>query len=312
MPVAEIVDHDCCINQEPQDVIKAHSRTFRFASLFLPLSARRQAETLYAFCRYVDDLADNTDYPLRSRLKLQAILEGIQRRDYSDTLVHRILHLSNELGFDPDITAELIRGVLSDLNLVLIDSKEELLRYCYRVAGTVGLMMCPVLGVSRKEAFPFAIDLGIAMQLTNIARDVSEDAADNRRYIPSVWVKDLFPYEILQASPCNRALIQSSVEKILALANTYYASGLAGLRYIPLNSRFAIAVAARIYRDIGRYISIDDYATWNGRKFVSRSRKFYIAGTTFIGQIFRPDRNHGTHCRELHNCLVGMPGVYYK
>jgi phytoene synthase len=141
-----------------------------------------------------------------------------------------------ECGIEPGIVRELIAGMASDAETVRVADEAELLRYCYRAAGTVGLMMCRVLDAPEPAAAAHAVDLGIAMQLTNLCRDVSADARMGRRYLPASLVGDIGPTELIDPSPTLQPALRAAVARLLALAETYYASGEAGLPFLPVRA----------------------------------------------------------------------------
>ena len=153
-----------------------------------------------------------------------------------------------ECGIEPEIARELIAGMASDAETVRVADEAELLRYCYRAAGTVGLMMCRVLDAREPAAAAHAVDLGIAMQLTNLCRDVADDARMGRRYLPASLVGDLPPGDLIEPSPALRPKVRAAVARLLALAELYYASGEAGLPFLPVRARAGILVAGRVYR----------------------------------------------------------------
>ena len=179
-----------------------------------------------------------------------------------------MLTLMRDCRIDPSIPLDLITGVESDLGEVRLATMAELEQYCYRVAGTVGLMMTAALDVTTPEALPHAVDLGIAMQLTNICRDVREDALQGRRYLPAALVGPLDPAELVAPTGATRATAVGAVHTLLHLADRYYASGEAGLKYLPRGARFGILVAARLYRQIGHVLRRRDADCWSSRAYV--------------------------------------------
>jgi phytoene synthase len=220
-----------------------------------------------------------------------------------------MLDLMRECRIDPDVVGELIDGVASDLAHAPFLDQAMLLRYCYRVAGTVGLMMCRVLDVSDRAANYYAIDLGIGMQLTNICRDVSEDAAANRRYIPTSLIGDITPQQLVDPVPELQPLIAQSVKHLLELADCYYESGGAGLAYLPLQARMGICVAGEVYQAIGVCLHRRNYACWNGRVRVNSFAKLAITLRSLANLLVRPvfwqlpqEHNH-----LLHMALHGLP-----
>lgn len=233
------------------------ARSFRWASAFLDREQRRRVAALYAFCRAVDDLADSEWVTAEDQADLQALVTALSAEPDGKSLWperylwFRALCLECEIDFS--VVQELIVGMMSDLDVVRVQTDEELLRYCYRAAGTVGLMMCAVLGVRDRRARRHAIHLGIAMQLTNIARDVLEDAHAGRVYLPA---ERLAEYGVrsddLVAGRADPEAVRIVVQEVLDLAERYYRSGDAGMRYLPARPRWAILVASRLYRAIGR------------------------------------------------------------
>ena len=170
-------------------VLTFRARSFRWASAFLSQAQRLRVAALYAFCRAVDDLADAENATPEDRRDLEALFDALAAEPDGETLWPPsylwFRELCVECGIDFQVVRELLIGMISDLDLVRIQSDRDLVRYCYRAAGTVGLMMCAVLGVRDPRAWRHAVDLGIAMQLTNISRDVLEDAQACRVYLPA-------------------------------------------------------------------------------------------------------------------------------
>jgi len=206
----------------------------------------------------------------------------------------------------------LIDGLLQDQKPVRIKDQAALLRYAYRVAGTVGLLMCHVLDCDADRARAHAIDLGIAMQLTNIARDVLEDAEMGRRYLPASWVGAVTPEQISAASqqlgdPLT-PLVADAVHRLLDLAERYYQSGACGFGYLPFRAHVAIAVAARVYRQIGIQLANTGYAWHRGRQVTGRATKIRCS-LVAIGTVWRRFWWRGTHQKSLHIGLEGLPYV---
>ena len=164
--------------------------------------------------------------------------------------------------------------MLSDQGSVRITNEKELLRYCHAVAGTVGVMVQSILNCSQRQSIYFAVDLGVAMQLTNIARDVLEDAQIGRRYIPSTWL-DIEPEKIAQKNSSDKEAISKAAEKLISLAETYYESASKGIYYIPMRSRIAIAIALKLYRQIGVKLVQNGTQWWKGRTIVSNKTVSY-------------------------------------
>ncbi|MBE7210782.1 MAG: squalene/phytoene synthase family protein [Gluconacetobacter diazotrophicus] len=242
------------VRRRDRAVLARHGSTFHLAGRLLGASTFDRAAGLYAACRAVDDLADEHPDPEGARDILVALLGDLRApprvSDHARTELGRKLL---ELRVDPCAAAVLVETVLSDLDLpVGIADEAALLRYAYGAAGTVGIMMCDVLAVAAPAARRHAVSLGIAMQLTNIARDVGEDAARGRIYLPAAWLWDgVSPGSLLRGDP---ELSFPAVRRLLALAEGYYADGIAGLRFLDRRSALAVSVAASLYRAIGHDI----------------------------------------------------------
>ena len=234
-----------------------HARSFRWASAFLSSAQRRKVAALYAFCRSVDDLVDGGSVTAEARRDLAALEAALEAEPDGEALWpaqyrwFRVLCV--EQGIDFRVVRELLSGMSSDLRVVRLESDRELLRYCYRAAGTVGLMMCTVLDVRDPRAWRHAIDLGIAMQLTNISRDVLEDAQAGRVYLPAerLGVYGVAPDDLVRGDADAEAVGLVAGE-VLSIAERYYQSGDAGMRFLPARARWAVLIASRLYRGIGR------------------------------------------------------------
>jgi len=238
-------------------VLSTRARSFRWASAFLNAAQRRRVASLYAFCRAVDDLADADWVTPEAQADLAALQAALAAEPDAEALWperflwFRELCLECEIAFP--VVQDLLVGMISDLGEVRVKSEDELIRYCYRAAGTVGLMMCSVLGVRDPRALRHAVDLGIAMQLTNISRDVLEDAQASRVYLPSdhLLAVGVGPEDLVEGRADSRS-VSLVVSDVLALSERYYRSGDQGMRFLPARPRWAILVASRLYRGIGR------------------------------------------------------------
>lgn len=303
-----------------REVLARHGKSFRFAGALLSDAALDDAAVVYAFCRAVDDAVDEAEDVEHGRAEAAAFLRELDapRRP----VVRAFLEVARRRAMDTGFARELVKGVQSDAEAVVrIDGDASLLRYCYRVAGTVGGMMCAVLDVRDPRALPFAVDLGIGMQLTNICRDVLEDARMNRRYLPLERLRAADPttkdcvvdsIDPDSADPlaehivARRAGVKHVVKDLLALAERYYQSGEQGLRFIPWRSRFGIFVAARVYRGIGRKLLRQGGDPLLGRVSTTKAEKIWIALGAALRFLFLP--RSGDHDATLHETLRGLPG----
>jgi phytoene synthase len=250
--------------------LKKHGKSFYWASFFLPKRNKDAATQLYSICRFFDDLADDSN---EDQTK---ILTG-EFKKICDDLSHPINEFFTSHNLSIKILGDLVDGLVKDQTDVRIKNEKELIQYAYQVAGTVGLMMSPLIMVNNNKANKHAIDLGIAMQLTNIARDIYEDALMNRIYLPQDWISNTNISELTDISS-NKDLIQikSAIKRLILLSETYYKNGFAGMRYIPLKTRLAIFFAAKIYRAIGQKIKKNRYEYSYKRIYVSTIEKLFI------------------------------------
>lgn len=291
-----------------REVLRRQGRTFFFASHLLGHTHAARAATLYAFCRHVDNLADDASDPDTARNALadvtKALLAGRAQDPWTDGLLS--LQASTRMKMAPAL--DLVAGVASDLDPVRIPDEAALVRYAYQVAGTVGLMMCAVLDVHDPRAQPFAIDLGIAMQLTNIARDVGEDARMGRRYLPSSWIGDVPAEAIATPDPALQRALRGGTKRLLEQADRYYASGESGLAFLPARARLAILAAARMYQAIGKRIAANGFRSWDQRAVLSSSAKAGHAARSVLSFALSPQlhRQDAVHDPFLQLALASL------
>ena len=295
----------------PDKTLAVYGKSFNWARRFLGQKMGANAARLYQFCRVLDDMADgdieNGQHRLWSiRRELLTVVGPL------DPLMVVFKPFLYKHHCSPDVVVALIDGLLSDQKPVRIKTETELLVYAYRVAGTVGILMCDILNCHNKNALDHAMDLGIAMQLTNIARDVLEDAEMGRRYLPESWVGDLQPSRIvaLARTPLvnDANTITTAVEKLLSLADNYYKSGMEGFLYLPLRAHISIAIAAHVYRQIGVQLRFKQYGWHHGREVTSRFTKT-ICSIKALGSLIKRGHSHAQHDAALHQPLKGLPHV---
>ncbi len=293
-------------------VLARKSKSFNWAARLFDRHTADDVATLYHFCRLVDDIADHQETSA-ARHRLALIHADLDYGDSSQPEVMALIELALRRGMDLRLPGMLVDAVRTDTGEVRLASEAELLRYAYGVAATVGLMMCAVMGVRDAAAEPFAVDLGIAMQLTNIARDVVEDAWRGRRYIPEDWLgQDLAPARIAAASAATRRRVLEAREQLLALADVHYRSADRGMRFIPWRARLAVTTAARLYEAIGDRLLSGDVA-WGQRAIVNRSGKLRETlrawGHLFFNPRFWDIGPRPVHDARLHRALAGRPGA---
>ena len=234
-----------------KNYLSLYAKSFNWAGFFLPKQTYNECSALYNFCRVVDNIADEKDILENKKEKFIKFKDDFYKKKFSDQIINDMWNLINKYDISINIINDLFDGIETDLNAtVKLENKNELLIYSYRVAGTVGLMMAKILKVSKPKALKAAIDLGIAMQLTNISRDVIEDCNNNRIYIDN-------DYE--------------SIINTLNLAEKFYQSSFYSIKEIPIGFRFSILVARRVYKKIG-----DNILAKKNFETYKKSGKIYV------------------------------------
>ncbi len=308
-----MIHMDQMIVRESREVLSKHARSFRWASWFLPEDCRDDAAVVYALCRLIDDIADLAEDENVARVELNKLRRELRAEEAARPLVAAFREVAARRNMSLEFADQLIEGVLSDLRTVRVKDDDEFLRYCYRVAGTVGLMMCGVLGVDERTALPHAIDLGVAMQITNICRDVLEDSQNDRVYLPESRLRAAgTSQEEILAGTADPNAVSKVVADLLQLADVYYRSADHGMRYIPARSRFAIVVAARLYRAIGLKLKSRGANPMNGRTWIpwyGKIRWTVIAAVDYLSPEVSGSAHHPGHDATLHIPLQGLPGA---
>ena len=241
-----------------RNYLSTYAKSFNWAGFFLPKETYKKCSVLYDFCRVADNIADDDDLLENKEKKFERFMNDFKKKNFDEPIVEEMWKLIDEFNISLYIVYDLFDGIKSDIKKqVKLNSKKDLLIYSYRVAGTVGLMMAKILEVNKKSSLKSAIDLGIAMQLTNISRDVIEDLNNNRSYING-----------------NFEEISSTVK----LADSFYSNSFYSIKEIPLSFRFSILVARRIYRKIGYKIlnkkNLENYRN-SGKIYVTNIEKIF-------------------------------------
>ena len=239
-----------------QSYLSIYAKSFNWAGFFLPKQTYLKCSALYDFCRIADNIADGDDNIENKKEKFLNFQNNFNNQKFDDPIIKNMWQLIKEFNIPLKVVHDLLDGINSDIQKnIKFNKKKELLLYSYRVAGTVGLMMAKILRVNKKNSLKSAIDLGIAMQLTNISRDVVEDLNFGRSYIN-----------------LNFEEIKSTIK----LSESYYENSFYSIKQIPFAFRFAILVARRIYRKIGYKIlkkkNLENYKK-SGKIYVSSIEK---------------------------------------
>ena len=269
------------------NLLKKHAKSFYWASFFLPNNALDKCSSLYNFCRTLDDIVDDNNNLVVKREIFLKFKKDFENKNLNNQIIKDMWSVIDSENISKQVVIDLFDGVETDLKeKVVINSKKDLLVYSYRVAGTVGLMMSKILKVKNKEALKGAIDLGIAMQLTNIARDVCEDKERNRQYVSHDF---------------------SAIREIINESQIFYEKSFSSISNIPFRSRFSVIVARRVYRKIGDYIlkqkNIDNYNK-AGKIYVPMFEKViqtFLSVFDFIKLLFIKDLSYDNQTN--HNIL---------
>jgi 15-cis-phytoene synthase len=292
-----------------QAVMDQHAKSFAWAARFLAASTRHNAALLYAFARTADDYADEAalgSLPERLQHLAQLRAEVLQPQS-TDTLASATGRMLQANGVPAAVLVSFMDSLQADAGPRNIATVQDLLSFAYGVAGTVGQMMRPLLG-TQPSAEPYAVALGVAMQLTNVARDVVEDAQRQRCYIPAQWGVSA---EVL-ASPQNAHQRQeafATVQRLLALADDFYAYAHSGIQAIPPSNRRAIRIAAGLYQAIGHKIRKRGAdAFWQGRVSLSPLEKSWLIARKLLAT----DAGPAVPARDVWHSelshLAGVPG----
>ena len=239
-----------------KNYLAIYAKSFNWAGFFLPKKTYEKCSALYDFCREADNIADDENKIEIKKDNFIKFKNNFVNKNYDDPVIKNMWDLINEFSISTKIVDDLFDGINSDIEEnVKLNSKKELLIYSYRVAGTVGLMMAKILNVHKEQSLKSAIDLGIAMQLTNISRDVMEDKKNNRFYINESF---------------------EDIKSTIKLSEKFYENAFYSIKEIPLSFRFSILVARRVYRKIGYKIlnkqNIENYKK-SGKIYVSNIEK---------------------------------------
>ena len=252
-----------------QNYLSVYAKSFNWAGFFLPKNILIKCSVLYDFCRTLDNIADQNNSLEKKKEEFIKFKEEFSSKSKNNIIISNMIDLIRSENINSSIVYDLFDGIESDIKAnVKIKSYKELLIYCYRVAGTVGLMMAKIMKVKNRNSLKSAINLGIAMQLTNISRDVIEDKNNDREYIES-----------------NFLILKNTIHK----ADNFYESSFYAIKDIPLICRFSIIVARRVYREIGRKIlKISDFENYkcSGKVYLNNFEK--LIQTFFsLGDIFK-------------------------
>ena len=275
-----------------KNYLSVYAKSFNWAGFFLPKETYKKCSVLYDFCRVADNIADDHEKIDIKEKKFNQFENDFNQKNFENPIIKNMWDLIEDFNISLKIVQDLFDGIKSDIkDKVKLNSKKDLLIYSYRVAGTVGLMMAKILKVRKKNSLKSAIDLGIAMQLTNISRDVMEDSKNKRFYINE-----------------NFEEISSTIN----LADSFYKNSFYSIKDIPISLRFSILVARRVYRKIGHKIlnkkNMENYRN-SGKIYVSNIEKIFetflsILDLIKLSLIYKRDdqiqHDHNFICEEIN------------
>ena len=264
--------------------LRVGSKSFATAARILPRRVRAPATALYAFCRVADDAVDTEADPRASVIRLRARLDAIyDNRPIDHPADRAFAAVVAEYEMPKELPAALIEGFEWDAQERRYDTLDALHAYCARVAGTVGAMMALLMGVRDAPRLARACDLGVAMQLTNIARDIGEDARNGRIYLPLDWLREAGIDPVAwQARPEYTPALRDITHRMLANADMLYARSEAGISALPADCRSSIRAAGRIYAEIGRMVRAPGFDPVTTRAIVPKTRKLTLLARAML------------------------------
>jgi phytoene synthase len=268
--------------------IAVGSKSFAAAARLFDAHTRRGVLMLYAWCRHCDDVVDGQDHghgavaqtELEAARQLERLREQTRRAYAGMTMLDPAFAAFQDVALAhaiaPRYAYDHLAGFAMDVGQAHYETVDDLLRYCYHVAGVVGLMMASIMGAHDEATLDRACDLGLAFQLTNIARDIVEDARIGRCYLPAAWLREAGIPVGEVAEPRHRAALARVAARLVDHAEPYYASATDGIAALPLRSAWAIATARNVYRQIGIEVKRRGARAWDERAGTSRATKLWL------------------------------------
>ena len=291
-------------------VMRKHGKTFYWASYFLDKTNMEAIYSIYSFCRRIDDMVDEAKDAHEAKKRLFVFMEA-WNKGKAHPVTNLLSNIPRENWPNQRLVKNFLNGQISDIKFKSFKSEKALIIYCYQVAGTVGLMVCDIFGVKDKKMRYFAIDLGIAMQLVNISRDVYEDSLRNRVYLPESLIGKYSPKEI--ANPTNETAtkIDSARKKIINLANIYFASASQAIDHLPRGAGLAVKLASALYKQIGNQLMQTNYELKEKRCYVNVSSKILITFRIVAKYLISFKPKLKPHNKNLHKFLTRLPDSHF-
>jgi phytoene synthase len=247
-----------------KNYIRFYGKSFYWAGKFLEKEIFKDCSTLYAFCRVIDNLVDRKS---NSKANVRKFIKDYQSENSKIQVNKKFKKIEAKYQIPKKYIYDLFNGINLDTKTVKIKSTKEIIRYSYYVAGTVGAMLSYIFQTSKPQAVKHAINLGIAMQLTNISRDVLKDAYLNRIYLPENMLSEKITANDIIKKKFDKKNLFLVIKKMIFLSEKYYDNGNIGIKYLPKKVKFPIFLASSLYRGIGKKILSSNY----NRYFLDRT-----------------------------------------
>jgi 15-cis-phytoene synthase len=291
-------------------LMRKHGKTFYWASFFLDKSKMQAIYSIYSFCRKVDDMVDEAKNPDIAKKRLLIFMEA-WKRGKSHPVINLLSDIPKENWPNQKLVKNFLNGQISDIKFSSFKSEKSLIIYCYQVAGTVGLMVCDIFGVKDKKMRYFAIDLGIAMQLVNISRDIYEDSLRNRVYLPESLIGKYSAKEIANPNKETARKIDEARKKIIKLANIYFDSASRAIDHLPKGASLAVKLASALYQQIGYQLMNAQYVHNEKRCYVSNFSKLLITLGIITKYLTSFKEEMKVHNENLHKFIHNLPDAHF-
>jgi len=291
-------------------LMRKHGKTFYWASFFLDKSKMQAIYSIYSFCRKVDDMVDEAKTPDIAKKRLLIFMEA-WKKGKSHPVINLLSDIPKEKWPNQKLVKNFLNGQISDIKFSSFKSEKSLIIYCYKVAGTVGLMVCDIFGVKDKKMRYFAIDLGIAMQLVNISRDIYEDSLRNRVYLPESLIGKYSAKEIANPDIETAKKIDKARKKIIKLANIYFDSASRAIDHLPKGASLAVKLASALYQRIGYQLMNAQYVHNEKRCYVSNFFKLLITLGIITKYLTSFKEEMKVHNENLHKFIHNLPDAHF-
>jgi phytoene synthase len=291
-------------------LMRKYGKTFYWASFFLDNTKMQAIYSIYSFCRKIDDMVDDAKN-LSIAKKNLLIFTNAWNKGSPHPVISVLNNIPKENWPNQKLVKMFLNGQISDIKFTSLKSDKALIIYCYQVAGTVGLMVCDIFGVKDKKMRYFAIDLGIAMQLINISRDIYEDSLRNRIYLPESLIGKYTPKEIANPTKETAAQIDLARKKIIHLANIYFASASQAIHHLPKGTALAVKLASALYQQIGHQLIHTHYQHKEKRCYVNNFSKLLITLKIFTKFLIIFKGNLKAHNKKLHKFIFTLPDGHF-